>query len=50
MKIESLLIAAFSLIALADAHGALYDPQARSGLAVNQYSGGYQNMWYYRGK
>jgi len=50
MKIECILIAIFSLIAFADAHGALLDPSARSGLAVNQYSGGYQNMWYYRGK
>ena len=50
MKIECILIATLSLIAFADAHGALIDPSARSGLAVNQYSGGYQNMWYYRGK
>ena len=49
MKIECILIAIFSLIAFADAHGVLTDPLSRSGLAVNQYSGGYQNMWYYRG-
>jgi len=50
MKIECILIAIFSLIAFADAHAVLTDPLSRSGLAVNQYSGGYQNMWYYRGK
>ena len=49
MKIECILIAIFSLIAFANAHGQLKDPLARSGLAVNQYSAGYQNMFYYRG-
>ena len=49
MKIVSILIATLSLIAFADAHAVLTDPVARSDLAVNQYSGGYQNMWYYRG-
>ena len=50
MKIQCILIATLSLIVFADAHGALTDPLPRSGLDNNQYSGGYQNMWYYRGK